>query len=174
MIMKFDKSDIIKMGGTAVITAGIFFFIFVKLSSSFVSGSEMISWNTAKKYQGDYLSDDNPHPLRTLYKEGDKENFEKLKGFKISADQLNDIIYHNTSLRFWEKADEVVFYFGMEGLIADPNNPSDEHANMKLIAAGVRKGELLIPSEPDQQATIKFCSIADKADPCPPCEIKIR
>ena len=162
--MKFNKSDIPKMGGAALITALIFIAINFwgnKNKFSF-SSSERISWNRADKLKGEYMGF---KPMNVEYKDPatGKDIVTELEGFKMDARQIDEIINHNKHTGSTDStADEIIFYFGMDG----KSGPwYSRFANLHIIAAGIKNNTLLKNREGSNDVE---SSIFDKADPCPP------
>src|SRR4051794_35354615 len=94
--MQFNKTDIVKMGGTALITAIIFLATktspqpepYVLSISNSTSGA--ISWDTAKSLMRQYVQSRNP-----LYADSTKQV--PLTAFVFNARQLDTVINHNKS-----------------------------------------------------------------------------
>lgn len=161
--MKFNKSDILKMGGAAVLTALAF------LSSQFFQSStplfsfaksERISWKDAMSLRDEYRGF---KPLQVRYgrKPGDTI-VETLNGFVFNAKDLDSILHNKKATKL---PDEVIFYLGQKGKFST-GWLGKNHANMHVIAAGMKESKLLYdPANPgDKMASY----IYDKADPCPP------
>lgn len=169
--MKFHRSDIIKMGGTAILTSLVFivYNLFSGSENTFdFAKSDRISWNEADALRDEYLKF---KPLRVQYDDPANPGTNKigdLEGFIINARQLDEIINHNKSPYKGgtdSTADEVIFYLGKKGKFGIP--PFDK-AHMHIIAAGIKSDTLLIPSSALDQTNATKSSIFDKADPCPP------
>lgn len=158
--MKFHKTDIIKMGGTALVTALVFvvFNLFSANGNTFYfAKSDRISWKDALKMQKEYVP--NRQHLKTRVGSGDSV----LRGIVFDARQLDEIINHNRHPTGTDStADEVIFYLGKDG---ESGGWLSKYPNMHVIAAGMKGRYLLIDAD---QSTATKSSVFDKADPCPP------
>ena len=166
--MKFTKSDIPKMTGTAAITA----LICMGLSGSFKKDtflsivkdnkSEPISWTEALSLRKDYM---NFKPLKIKYYDKDSNSVvSDLEGFRINAKHLDEIINHNHAAKDTKDStvEEVAFYLGQNGTF---RNILTNYGNIRIIAVGIKNNELMIkPEETDS----KTSSVFDHADPIPP------
>jgi len=166
--MRFYRSDLVKMGGTATVTslAFLIFNFFLPRSVAYkFAKSERISWDTADSLRKEYR-EYRPLKVRVHYQDSSDPNAEVdsiLNGFKFNASDLNEIINSNLSLPVGEKADEVIFYLGKKGVSGRWPN---KYATMHIIAVGVKNDSLLFNRN---QTNVKAASsVFDKADPCPP------
>lgn len=168
--MKLTGRDLKMITGTAVITSLIFitYNILTTISPTLsLAKSERISWNQAdilkKEYEGF-------NPLKLRYEDPPGSgNFktENLQGFKFNAMDLDEIINANKIVDPMGnpvKPDEIIFYLGKKGHFGVY---PFRHANMHIIAAGMKAGRLLIPASAADQADARKSSVFDKADPCP-------
>lgn len=166
--MKFTKSDIPKMTGTAAITA----LICIGLYGSFKKGtflsiskdnkSDRISWKDAVSMQNEYMKF---RPLKIKYNDENSQGVvTPLEGFRIDAKQLDEIINHNHAANDSKDstAEEVAFYLGQNGTF---ENGRDTYGNIHIIAVGIKKNALMIKPE---ETDAKTSSVFDHADPIPP------
>jgi|GEM_PF-1963307 len=174
--MQFNKSDIVKMGGTAIVTALIFLALhrppaaesfsktpYVLQISNSTSGA--ISWDTAKSMIAQYLKSSNP-----LFVDSTKKV--PLRAFVFNARQLDTVINHNLSpFGKDSSADDLYVYFGQQGTF-----DSGKYGKIHMIIVGAKTfrdpatnalyDSLMI--NPARQNSASSTSVYDKADPCPP------
>lgn len=166
--MKFNSSDIVKMGGAALITALIF--IATKPSAEQLplvlrgtSTSGAISWNTAKNYMQQW---DVSSPLKA----DDSGKAKTLHAFSFNARQLDTLINHNLNPNGSDStADDVFIFFGQDSTF---DKDQARYVNVHLILVGGKydstagKDTLMINKSRENSALAS--SVFDKADPCPP------
>jgi hypothetical protein len=170
--MQFNKSDIVKMGGTAIVTALIFLAINrppAEESSSKTpyvfqieaSTSQRISWNWARKLDSEYRAF---KPLMVNI----NGSVQPLRALVFNARQLDTIINHNLNPNGKDStADDVFIYFGQQGTF-----DSGKYGVIHLIAVGGKydasqRADTLMIRRSDTSSA-KSASVYDKADPCPP------
>ncbi len=170
----FHKTDFVKMGGTVLVTL-LALYLFNGFSkkcqtdSSFMSID--ISANKMLRLHKDYMDFE---PLDLRYKDSPTDQdykYDKLRGFRFSADDLDAIINNN---RIVDKVTgkpirpkEVMFFLGQEGKWKDPATKRDR-PEMRIIAIGMKSDEtLMMPENKSDYNDKTKASIYDKADPCP-------
>ena len=129
---------------------------------SSISRSERISWQTAKNLKDEYIGF---KPMNVEYKDPKtgKDIDTELEGFKMDARQMDEIINHNKHTGSTDStADEVIFYFGMDGKAGPWYS---KFPNLHIIVAGVKNNIVLKNRDINES---KASSVFDKADPCPP------
>lgn len=166
--MKFNATDIVKMGGTAIITALIV--IAVKPSNEQhslilrgTSTSGAISWLKAQNYMKQW---DSTSPLKS----DDSGIAKTLHAFSFNAKQLDTLINHNLNPNGSDStADDVFIFFGQDSTF---ENGQSRFVNVHLILVGGKydstagKDTLMINNNRKNSALAS--SVYDKADPCPP------
>jgi hypothetical protein len=166
--MKFNATDIVKMGGAALLTALIF--IALKPSAqqfplvfNGTSTSGAISWVKAQNYMQQW---DVSSPLKA----DDSGRAKTLHAFSFDAKQLDTIINHNLNPNGTDStADDVFIFFGQDSTF---QNGQSRFVNVHLILVGgkydstVGKDTLMINVKKKNSAFAS--SVYDKADPCPP------
>jgi hypothetical protein len=171
--MKFNKADIVKMGGTAIITVLIVLGLHRPSTSEpyyfqvGTSTSQKISWDTALSLQSQYL---NFKPLWVNADTSGNMNLQKLQAFVFNARQLDTVINHNVNPNGRDStADDVYIYFGQQGKF-----DSSKYGIIHLIVVGAKT--VVSPSgnydtlmiNRKNMASPMAASLYDKADPCPP------
>lgn len=175
--MKFYASDIIKMGGAALITALIFLATrsstpaeqqlqaqqspepLVLTFSGSTSGA--ISWASADSMRRQWIS---ASPLKT----NDGGNTATLQAFSFNARQIDTIINHNLNpINGDSTADDLFIYFGQDSTF---NSGTKKFGNIHLVLVGSQtiasKNVLMVNLRDSTSA--KASSVYDQANPCPP------
>lgn len=180
-----QKSDILKMGATALITCLAFYF-FSPTANTFPFsmskdrppsyGSEPISADTFFNLTNNYRTRD-PFLLRYQNNPNDAEyQYGNLEGFRFSVSSLEEIIHNNNVLDGNNKPiqpDEVMVYIGEDSMRwRKPGLLSKKRPNIRIITIGVHKNsngqsELMLPKDKRDYNDKSKSSIFDKADPCP-------
>lgn len=164
------QTDLLKIGGTALITAALFV-LYNRFSPNSTSstdygvhmlGSGRIPLAEAIRLRKNWI--DTP-----LIRTDSSGHSGALQAFRFKADQLDTIINYNASLDSGVKADDIIFYFGRDGDTAMGTGPgARKFVKMRLIAIGLKNDSLLITDKHTNTAGAFVPSVYDKAVPCPP------
>ena len=163
MIMKISSADIPKMALAAIGTA-IVFLVILNLPQSAApptKRAERISWDEALKLKQEYLDH---KPLMVDYDDtSGKPTRGPLQGFRMDAKAIDEVInYNQNSPSKSGKADQIIFYFGIDGY---SEAAGDKIPIYNIVVAGIENGKIMKnPASSD----IDHSSVMDRADPCPP------
>ena len=165
MKFKFYKTDILKMGGTAIVTAAIFAVLNLTATKS-VFGfalSERIRLNDARTLAVEYEGYNRRLHVRYESPAGSGNYVTRtLQAMVFDAHQLDEIINHNKKLNADGTrdsiADEVAIYYGKAGSTGGV-------ANMHIIAVGLKGSDLMLNRA--SPGDVNASSLFDRARPCP-------
>jgi hypothetical protein len=167
--MQFNKTDVVKMGSTAVVTALIVFALHRPSSTEpytlkvATSTSARISWAYALNLQNQYL---NFKPL--MVRVGDSDA--PLRALVFKASQLDTIINHNLNPNGTDStADDVFIYLGQDSTF---QNGGSKFGNIHLVVVGgkydsTQRADTLMINRRNMNSSM-VASVYDKAQPCPP------
>ncbi len=171
--MQFNKTDAVKMGGTAIVTALIVLALHRPAASSesytfqlATSTSARISWAYARNLDSQYLA------FRPLRVRGGDSSL-PLRALVFNARQLDTIINHNLNPngpnRKDSTADDIYIYFGQDSTF---QSGQSRFGNIHLIAVGgkydpTQNADTLMINR-NNMSSATAASVYDKADPCPP------
>lgn len=158
---------------TALLTAGIMFFVMKQPSSNltgdvsedetyFEAPTFLTSGPITKVDADSMIKYWNDHPLIKVRTEDDNGRTKQpLLAYRFSVANIDSIIHKNAALQPGETPDDIIIYIGRK---ADSVSGLKHFYQVHLIAMGVKNNKVLNYSIDNNKAP----SIFDKADPCPP------
>lgn len=163
----FRKGDFLKFAVTVLLTLGAVY-VFNPFNNiaplPSIDVDNRISTDQMIDFHSQYIND---KPITICYEESGRIELGNLVGYPMATRDLEDIMYRNkvrSASGSIVRPDKIMFFMGQDG-----TTRYDRHyyGNIKLIAIGVKDGELMVPENRDFWSDKNKSSIYDKADPCP-------